>query len=243
MTYRYKVVLEYDGYNYFGSQKQVKEITIQSVCERALKNMTQININTFFASRTDKKVHAKYQVFHFDIDFLINDKQKFIDGLNKRLPIDIRIKSIKKVPSTFHARHSAKYKIYQYIVSKNKVDAFSSKYMVFEGNLDIEKIKIAINKLIGVHDFTGFSKYSPYKTPIKNLEYINIKESKNKYIFEFKGDSFLRYMIRSIMGVLFYIGKNEKEIKIIDEIFQTKDHKLCGKTAKPQALYLKKIIY
>lgn len=243
MKYRYKVILEYDGYNYFGSQKQVKEITIQSTCEKALKNMTQIPINTFFASRTDKQVHAKYQVFHFDIDFLITDYNKFIDGLNKRLPLDIRIRNIRKVSLNFHARHSAKYKVYQYVVSKNKVNAFESKYMVFEGNLNIKKIKLAIEKLIGIHDFTGFSKYSPFKTPIKNLEYIKIKESKNKYVFEFKGDSFLRYMIRSIMGVLFHIGRDEKEIEIIDKIFETKDHKLCGFTAKPYGLYLKKIIY
>lgn len=243
MNYRYIAIIEYDGFNYFGSQKQVKDITIQGMCEKALKNMTQLKINTFFASRTDKQVHSKYQVFHFDLDFKIKDYENFKIGLNKRLPLDIRVKKIKKVKSDFHARHSAKSKIYQYIVSKKQPSSFLSRYMVFEGILDIELIKKAILKIQGIHDFTGFSNFDPNKNPIKNLEYIKIKEQKDKYIFEFKGDSFLRYMIRSIMGLLFHIGRYEKDINIIDEIFEKKDHKLCGFTAKPYGLYLKKILY
>lgn len=243
MKYRYIAIIEYDGFNYFGSQKQLNNITIQGTCEKALKNMTQLSINTYFASRTDKQVHSKYQVFHFDLDFEISNFNNFVLGLNKRLPLDIRVKRIKKVNLDFHSRHSAKAKIYQYVVAKKPISAFLSRYMVYENKLDIELIQKAILKIQGTHDFTGFSKFDPNKNPIKNLDYIKIKSLKDKYIFEFKGDSFLRYMIRSIMGLLFHIGRHEKDIEIIDKIFETKDHKLCGFTAKPHGLYLKKIIY
>lgn len=241
--YTYKLSISYDGYSYYGSQIQSSEITIQRELERCLRNMTQTYIKTYFASRTDKKVHAISQVVSIDIDFEIKDYKNFIIGINKRLPLDIRVNKIVRKNNDFHARHSAKFKIYKYVISKNEISPFQSRYMAYYKNINIDILKKCIDKVVGIHDFTGFSKVVENRNPIKNLLYIKIIESKNKITLQFKGDKFLRYMIRKIVSTIISISQGIYDISIIDKIFLTKDPKLCPHTAPAQGLYLVNVLY
>ena len=240
---RYLFEVSYDGSNYSGFQRQINANSIQSEIEKALKNMTRIELTIHSAGRTDKGVHALAQTFHADLPFEIENIDIFIIGINKRLPSDIIIKKIKKVNARFHARHNAQYRIYEYVISKKPSDIYNQRFEVYIENFDIELAKLATREFIGVKDFAGFSKKNIDKETIRSVESIDVKETKTHYIFTFKGVSFLRYMVRSIMGTIIEVSTHKKDIKVIKEIFETKDRKLAGKTADAKALFFKKVIY
>lgn len=241
-TYKYRLILSYDGTNYHGYQKQTKHNSIQETLEKAFKNMTSFKIDTYACSRTDKGVHSEGQTVHFETHLKI-DPKIWKEALNKRLPEDIQIKNVKKVSSNYHARHDAKSKIYHYVFSKKELTAFNHRYQVYIPNLNIEKMKEATKLIEGTHDFTAFSQYVLGRTTIKNIYECQIKETKNQYIFIIHGDNFLKYMVRSIVGTLIEIGLGRKELSIINEMFETKERKLAGKTAPAKGLILKKIYY
>ncbi len=238
---RYLAIVSYDGSVYHGFQRQNNGLGIQEVIEKSFSIMTQTDIKIYSAGRTDKGVHAIGQVFHFDSDLDI-DEQTWL-RVNDRLPLDIRIKKIKKVKSDFHARHSAKSKIYKYVIAKKPSTAFTKNYEVYIKNFDIEPVKKVINDFVGTHDFKGFSQYVQDRTTAKTIYRVEIKETKKHYSFTFHGSSFLKYMVRSMMGTLIEIGIGKKDPDTIKKIFETNDRSLAGKTAQARGLFLVKIYY
>lgn len=239
---RYKAVLSYDGSNYVGFQSQTNGLGIQEVVEKALRLMTQTEIKIHSAGRTDRGVHAIGQVFHFDSDIDL-PSETWVRGINDRMPLDIRVKSVKKVSDTFHARHSASSKIYKYVIAKKPETPFTKNYEVYIRNLDIKPMVEALPLLVGTHDFRGFCQLVPGKPTIKTIYEATMKETKKHYIFTFHGNSFLKYMVRSIMGTLIQIGLHRKEVSIVETILETKDRHLAGKTAEARGLFLVKINY
>lgn len=240
--YRYLFTVSYDGSDYVGFQRQNNAKTIQSEIEKALKRMTRLDLTIHSAGRTDKGVHALNQTFHIDLAFEI-DTNKWIKAINLRLPDDIIIRKIKKVESDFHARFSAKSRTYFYSISKHPSTIFTQRYELYVENFNIELAREAILKFIGTKDFTGFYKSSSDKDPIRTINNITIKETNTHYYFIFEGVSFLRYMIRSIMGMVIAVSTNLKDLKDIDLIFETKDRSLAAKTIEAKGLFLKKINY
>lgn len=238
---RYLVISSYDGLNYNGFQKQKNARGIQEEIEKAFRLMTQTEIKIHSAGRTDKGVHAVGQAFHFDSDLNI-EPETWIKLLNSRLPFDIRIKSVTRVSDDFHARFHAKKKIYHYYIAKKPSIPFGARYEVHK-KIDIRRVKKAAKQLVGTHDFKGFSKLVKGKPTIKTIYSLKIRSTKDHYIFEFIGNSFLRYMIRSIMGTLIEIGEHKKPIDVIEKILTTKERKLAGRTAEAKGLFLVKIIY
>ena len=242
MYYRYLCTVSYDGSSYSGFQRQVGSLSVQEVIEKAIKNMTKIPLTIHSAGRTDKGVHAIGQTFHFDLPFEI-DNDILLNGLNRRLSDDVIIKKVIRVKDDFHARHYAKSRIYHYRIAKKPSNIFNQRFEVFIENFNIELAKESIEKFIGTKDFTGFAKLSVDKDPIRTIESIQIKETKDHYTFVFQGKSFLRYMIRSIMGTIIEVATLKKEPTIIDEIFETNNRKLAGKTAPAKGLFFYKVIY
>lgn len=239
---RYLAIVSYDGTAYHGFQRQLNALGIQSVIEKGLRLMTQTAINIHAAGRTDKGVHAIGQTFHFDSNLSI-DTSTWKKALNDRLPLDIRIQSIKKVSDNFHARHHSVSKIYRYVIAKKPSTVFSKNYEVFIPNLDVTSMTIALKDLEGTHDFKGFCQYVKGKPTEKTIYSATVKETKKHLIFTFHGNSFLKYMVRSMMGTLIEIGHGKKEHTVIREILDTKNRKLAGKTAEARGLYLVKILY
>jgi tRNA pseudouridine38-40 synthase len=239
---RYLVTIAYDGTAYHGFQRQDNALGIQTVIEKAFKHMTQTTITIHSAGRTDKGVHALGQTFHFDSKLDI-DTDTWKRALNDRLPLDIRVLSVKKVNADFHARHNSVSKIYKYIIAKKPSTAFSKNHEVYIPNLDLESIKLALKLLEGTHDFKGFCQYVKGKPTIKTIHTAILKETQKHYIFTFHGNSFLKYMVRSMMGTLIEIGQGRKTPDIINHILETQDRKAAGKTAEARGLYLVKINY
>jgi tRNA pseudouridine38-40 synthase len=211
---KYQAILSYGGSQYQGFQSQKNGVSIQDTIERAYYLMTQTPIKIFGAGRTDKGVHAKGQVFHFESDLNLDENSWL--RVNDRLPLDIRILKIKKVKDDFHARHSAKSKIYQYKIAKKPSTAFTSNYEVYIKNLNLELMKNAIHDFVGTHDFIGFSQYVLGKPTVKTIYKAEVKETAKHYLFTFHGNHFLKYMVRSMMGTLIQIGLGKKEYTLIE---------------------------
>jgi len=238
----YLAIVSYDGTNYQGFQSQSNGLGIQEVIEKAFRLMTQTEIKIHSAGRTDKGVHAIGQAFHFDSDLDI-DESTWIRAVNDRLPLDIRIKKVKKVKPDFHARHSSKSKVYKYVLAKEPSTAFTKNYEVYIKHMNIEPMKEALPYFLGTHDFKGFSQHVEGKTTEKTIYKAEFKETKKHYIFTFHGTSFLKYMVRSMMGTLIAIGLGKSKPSVIQEILETKDRSLAGKTAEARGLFLVRIYY
>lgn len=238
---RYLAIVSYDGTAYAGFQKQLNALGIQTVIERAFRLMTQTDIAIHASGRTDKGVHAIAQYFHFDSDLNL-DEHTWL-RVNDRLPRDIRILKVKKVSSTFHARHSAKSKKYKYVIAKNPSTVFKANYEVYIKNFHIEPVKEALPLFKGTHNFKGFCQYVKGKNPIRTVYAVTLKETKTHYIFTFHANAFLKYMVRSMMGTLIEIGIGKLEPSIITEILETQNRKLAGKTAEARGLYLQHVYY
>jgi len=239
---RYMAIVSYDGTAYQGFQSQQNALGIQEVIEKAFRLMTQTQIKIYSAGRTDKGVHAIGQVFHFDSDIDI-DHETWVRGVNQRLPLDIRVKKIKQVKPDFHARHSAKSKVYRYVIAKKPSTVFSKNYEVFIKDFDVDKVKPVLGHFVGTHDFKGFCQHVPGKPTQKTVHKVALKETSKHYIFTFHGNSFLKYMVRSMMGTVIQIGLGRKSEHTIKEILETQERALAGKTAEARGLFLVKIYY
>lgn len=239
---RYKVIISYDGTNYSGYQKQVNQLGIQTVIEKAFRLMTQIHIDTFASSRTDKGVHALHQVLHFDSDIDLTSDQ-WVDALGKRLPTDIRIHKVTKVKDSFHARHSSKSKRYIYKIAKKPSTVFTGNHELYVKDFNIDLVKDQLQTLVGTHDFSGFSPNKENKPPIKTIYSFDYKETKTHFIFNIRGNSFLRYMVRIVMGNVIAIATGKKPTDQLRILLEKKDRELSAKTAEAKGLYLKHIYY
>ena len=234
---KYMMVISYDGSKFYGFQRQKNVRSVQGYLEKELSNILEENIVIKGAGRTDKGVHAKYQVIHFETN-------KNIDNLKHKLNkilIDLKVKKIKKVYKNFHARHSVKNKTYLYKVAlSNKLD--SNYYLNINYKLDILKIKKTSKLFIGTHNFKNFvaGERDNYVSTILNIKIYKIG---NVLYFKFKGIGFYRYMIRNLVGALLEVGKGKANINIIKTMLDNYDIKKSLPTSSPNGLYLVKINY
>ncbi len=242
---RFLIKFSYDGTNYSGFQTQKGLNTIQEKLEEALTKVNNGIKTTITATgRTDKGVHALSQYGHADIDINITE-QKLKRALNSNLPEDIHIISTKIVDKDFHARYQAKEKIYKYIINLGEYNPLERNY-VFQYNyqLNIDNIKKAIKFFEGKHDFRAFVTDNKEKDNcIREIYNTIIKEKEQKLIITFRGNGFLRYQVRNMVGILIKVGENKIQPEEITKILESKDRTKSGKTAPPEGLYLVDVIY
>ena len=241
----YKVILAYDGSNYAGWQKQENALGIQEVIEKALTTIHKKETFITASGRTDAKVHALGQVFHFEADKKIGpDRYKM--ALNALLPEDIRILKVSMEADDFHARFSAKSKRYDYICTYEKENPFVYKYKeILNHTLNIEAMRKASEYLVGTHDFTSFSssKIDPRKPRIKTITRIDIFEENQDIRFIYEGTGFLRYQVRMMTETLIMVGSNKIEIEEVKRILDKTDKSACRYNASPNGLYLVHVNY
>jgi tRNA pseudouridine38-40 synthase len=240
---RYKAIISYDGSSYAGWATQNNKITVQGEVQSALLRLTGKPIKVTASGRTDAFVHALGQVIHFDLDFEIKC-QTFQKGLNKILPLSIRVDSIVLVNDDFHARFSAKSKEYHYLIKITPPSVFEGRYYSYYPGIDLFLVKKALDKLIGTHDFLAFTPTPPYNKPtIKTIFSITLVENGDYLKIIFIGDGFLKYSIRSMMGCVIDIAHKKKNVEIIDEMFTSRNRLLASKSASPNGLYLFSVNY
>lgn len=238
---KYFMILSYDGTNFKGFQSQINERTVEEELNIALTRLFKEDVKVIGSGRTDAGVHAIGQTVHFSTTGFI-DFESLKKGLNSILPEDIVIKSVSEASDDFHARFSAKSKEYRYYISKEN-NPITRNYSSYVYNLDVEKMKEAIQYFIGEHDFKSFSFFVLKKPTVRTIFEARINDYENYIEIIFVGNGFLKYMVRIMVGTLIEIGLGKKEAESIKEIFLKKDRKYAGKTAASKGLFLYKVNY
>ena len=241
---RYKCVIAYDGYEYMGFQIQEDLKTIELEIMNAFKKLLNIDVKIYPSGRTDRYVHAKGQVIHFDLDSTIN-AEGIKRGLNSFLPQDIHILSCEEVSDDFHARFSAKSKEYRYYINTGEYNPLTIRYMPNITYLDVSKMEDAIKLFIGTHNFKGFAsaQIDERKDTVKTIFDAHINKYEDKLEFVFIGTGFLKYQIRRMMGLLIDIGRGFHNKELILEVLDKCDPKISHKVAPGCGLYLFKVNY
>ena len=243
--HNYKIIVEYDGANFVGWQKQDNGLSIQQVIEEAVEKLSNKKTTIFGAGRTDAGVHAKGQVANFVLENFI-ETDTIRDGLNHYLrPYPIAVLSSEKVDDDFNARFSAKLRWYEYKVINRRSPL----------TLEIERVwcvhkKINTNMIIkqsqyflGKHDLSAFRSINcQSKSAIKSINSIDIKQNDNEINFIISAKSFLHSQVRIMVGTLVDIGL-DKISKSIPEIILSKKREFAGVTAPAHGLYLAKVEY
>lgn len=245
---RYLMTIVYDGSGYKGYQKQPKEKTIQSEIEKALKTINggkKVDIHA--SGRTDAGVHAYNQKAHFDLNKNMTVDQ-IRNGINSLIPDDIYIKNVVEVDDDFHARFNVKAKEYIYIINLGEYNPIEKNYVCqYNNKLDLVEMERAMKYLEGTHNFKSFTKTDEdrddYVRTIVQATLIRDMKNSNKIILSFLGTGFMRYMVRNIVGTLLAVGEGKLKSEDIIEILKAEDRKRAFKTASPEGLYLKDVLY
>lgn len=240
-----KFVIEYNGGDFFGWQKQKGKRTVQGELERCFFELTKEEVEFVGSGRTDRGVHALGQVASVKCDCNIPLKN-LEAAFNNLLPEDIRIVKAQEAKESFHARFAAKRKTYVYVVKiGGQRSAIHCKTMgFFPYEVDFEKMKRAAGDLVGKHNFKAFSSAD---TSVQNFEreIFDVKLSKRGSVvkFEVTGSGFLYNMVRIIVGTLLDIGRGKLDECCIKNAFKSGDRNSLGKTMEPNGLYLKCVRY
>ena len=245
--FKYQLLIEYVGTNFRGWQVQTKGKTIQGLIQDKISKLLKEKIVLLGAGRLDKGVHAIEQSAHFECKTKILNLDKFLKSLNFFLNEDmVTILKVKKQSKDFHARFSAKMRIYRYIIinrlSRPVLEKNRGWHII--NKLDLQNMKEAGKILVGTNDFSTFrASTCRAKSPIKNMKSVKIKSKKNKIEIEFQSKSFLQQQVRSMVGCLKYVGEKKWSIKKFIFVMNSKKRTLCAPPAPPEGLFLERVIY
>ena len=245
--HRYQILIEYEGTNFIGWQIQSKGKSIQKLIQNIISKILKEKIIIFGSGRTDAGVHAIEQSAHFDTKILIKNLDKFLLSLNhflnKKL---ISILSIKKKNLNFHARFSAKQRIYKYIIF-NRLSNPSierNRGWHIRKKLNLKLMQNGAKKLLGTHDFSAYRASScSAKNPIRTMTLVRIKKIHNRIEIQFKSKSFLQQQIRSMVGCLKYLSEKKWNLNKFEKVLKLKKRTLCAPPAPSHGLFLEKVIY
>lgn len=241
-----KLTIEYDGTAYHGWQIQPGLRTIQGEIKEQIAQITQQEVNLIGAGRTDAGVHALAQVANFQTESAI-DLSALQRGLNSLLPPDIVITAEEEMEEGFHARFSARSKIYEYhILSQPYPSAIRRNYAWFiHHKLDLPSMKKCGKLLIGSHDFSSFrASGDESRHSIREVIQLEIERRENNLIvIVIEANAFLREMVRSIVGTLVDVGRGKTSFAEFKEIFGAQDRRRAGMTAPAHGLFLVEVKY
>ena len=241
-----KLTIEYDGKDFNGWQKQPTKLNIQGEIERAIKQITNEEVNLTASGRTDAGVHALGQVANFKTNSNI-PIEKIPIALNSNLKKSIVIKSAEEVEERFHSRLNCKRKTYRYVINNSKYG--TAIYRNLETHipmkLDIQKMQEAVKYFEGEHDFKAFkASGTSSKSSVRTIYKAEVINAGNERIYiELTGNGFLYNMVRIISGTLVEVGLEKIEPNEIKTIIESKKREKAGKTLPPQGLYLLNVEY
>ena len=245
--FKYQILIEYVGTNFRGWQIQKKGKTIQGLIQEKISKLLKEKIILFGSGRTDTGVHAIEQSAHFECKNEIINFDKFLKSMNYFLNKDgVAILKIRKRNKNFHARFSAKIRVYKYVIinrlSVPVLEKNRSWHIIKK--LDLVAMEKGAKKLVGTKDFSTFRASScRAKSPIKTMKLVKIKSYNDKVEIEFRSQSFLQQQVRSMVGCLKYLGENKWSLKKFESVIKSKKRILCAPPAPPQGLFLSRIIY
>ena len=241
-----KLIIEYDGKDFNGWQKQPNKLNIQGEIEKAIERITGEKVDLMASGRTDAGVHAIGQVANFKTNSNI-PIEKIPIALNTNLKKSIIIKSAEEVEERFHSRLNCKRKTYRYIINNSKYG--TAIYRNLETHipmkLNIKKMQEAVKYFEGEHDFKAFkASGTSSKSSVRTIYKAEVIQKENEKIYiELTGSGFLYNMVRIISGTLVDVGLGKIEPEEKENIIKSQKRENAGKTLPPQGLYLVKVEY
>ena len=243
MVTNYKIIIHYDGTEYNGWQFQTPEIrTVQREIMNALTIIAKKRVLVTGFSRTDAGVHSTGLTANFHLPIRIK-AESLKKALNALLPDDIRIMDCQQADKSFNARFHALEKTYVYKVYIGQtLSPFRCRYIThIPYPLNLKAMKRAVKYFRGEKDFSSFTSGEPSKKRIRKISRFSMKVKKEEITFTITGKSFLRYMVRNIIGTIIDVGKGKIAPEDIPPIFAAKDRRKAGQTAPAKGLSLEKV--
>ncbi|MBU3157077.1 tRNA pseudouridine(38-40) synthase TruA [Clostridium estertheticum] len=240
-----KIIIEYDGTNYSGWQRQNNVMTIQEKVESAIEELTGEKTQITGSSRTDAGVHAK----GYTGNFYTNSKigiEKFTGAINSKLPRDIVILHSFEVPYEFHSRYNSIGKMYSYtIINRRQAVAVGRDYIYHHKQiLDVEAMQIGAQYFMGTHDFSAFKNLgSSAKTSVRTISRLDIVKNEGLIKIYIAADGFLYNMVRIIVGALIRVGEEKIKPSEIKDIIESKQRSKAGKSVPANGLCLEEVFY
>lgn len=248
----FKLTIEYDGTAYAGWQRQPDRPTVQASVEAAIQRVTQIAISVIGAGRTDAGAHALGQVASFRSDKPLT-AEDWLRALNTLLPPDISVRSAERVADDFHARYSARGKLYEYRILNRLLRSALERNRAWHlrGRLDVEAMREGARLLVGLHDFSSFQGHpTDTENPVCDLTRLEITPSSPLPLsdpclirIQAEADRFLKQMVRAIVGTLVEVGQGKRAAQDMKAILDAKDRRAAGVTAPAHGLYLIRVEY
>lgn len=236
--------LAYDGTHFSGWQIQRNERTVQGVMEKALGTILKGHVGLNAAGRTDTGVHALGQVASFRAETRMTEEE-LKRALNSMLPKDIRIRGVYEVEMSFHPRYSAEKRWYRYIIdTASWASPFFRNYSLWIGRKpDLSLLNEYCKRIVGIHDFRSLSSVEPGKSCVREVFHCEFIQKDDFLIFDIIANSFLRKMVRMIIGTFLELERVRVSSARVDEVLGERDKRRRGKTACPGGLYLVKVFY
>lgn len=245
-TQRIAMGISYRGNAYSGWQRQPHCCaTVQENLENAIANVANEPVSLICAGRTDSGVHGTGQVIHFD-SFAKRSEYSWQMGTNRHLPRDIRVHWVREVDDEFHARFSAGYRRYHYVIEDDSIGnaIFTGLVTPYRYALNVEKMHVAAQCLLGEQDFSSFrAAQCQSNTPFRYIEFIDVRRSGRFIIVDIQANAFLYHMVRNIVGALLVIGKGNRRVEWLAEILAAQDRRQAPATAPADGLYLVEVGY
>lgn len=240
---RFFIKLSFNGSLYHGWQIQPNASSVQETLEKALSTVLREPIQLVGAGRTDAGVHAKNYIAHFDTNSKLA-VNTLLYKLNSFLPPTIVIHDLKHVNKEAHARFSATFRRYEYLVKEEKDPFLQNLAYKPIKPLDFNIMNEASKILYKYTDFTSFSKlHSDNKTNICHVSHAEWKKQGDVWVFNIIADRFLRNMVRAIVGTLLEVGLYKKNIDEFEQIILEKHRSKAGASVPGEALYLVEVGY
>jgi tRNA pseudouridine38-40 synthase len=243
---RVQLILEYDGTDFVGWQRQPNGRSVQEELERALETLVGTRVPVAAAGRTDAGVHALGQVAAFD-DPRGLPLKAFARGLNSVLPRDVAVVDATEAPPDFDPRRWARGKRYRYRISNRRRRSPLRRRSHWElfAALDLAAMQAAAQALLGRHDFSAFrASDCEAKSPVRELRELAIARGEDaELVLDFEGTAFLKHMVRNLTGSLVEVGRGKRPVRWMAEVLASRDRTLAGPTAPPQGLSLISVRY
>lgn len=243
---RLKLVVAYDGSGFSGWQSQRGGVGVQDALEKAVAAIVGNPVRVHGAGRTDAGVHAMAQCCHFDVPESRMTPTNWQNALNASLSPALRVMSAKQVAQDFHARFSARGKIYRYVIYSGKVlppHDFNRAWLVFQ-KPDLDLMKAAADRFVGTHDFAGFSAnrgYPPASTH-RTISKTKVASRGPHIVFSVEGNGFLYKMVRMMTSAVVECGCGEISPGRISEALTNPEHR-WSQVAPAHGLFLVKVLY
>ncbi len=237
--------IEYDGSRFLGWQTQPAGGAVQDALEPALAGIAGGPVAVTCAGRTDRGVHARGQVVHFDTGVERPDTA-WVRGVNALLPESVAVLWSRRLPDDFHARYSARSRTYRYVLLNRPVrPALAARHVGwFHAPLDVRAMQAAAACFVGQHDFTAFrSSECQAKSPVRTVHSLDVARAGERIDIVIRANAFLHHMVRNLVGTLIYVGKGKHPPRWAAEVLHSRDRAAAAPTFAPEGLYLEHVEY